>query len=466
MIQQQINDFEMRMLERPSYDLWLEQRNFYLENRMIMTEDQQFELLMQLVVNSLDIGQMYLSLDYVAILNELTRHKKSNQDKLRLQSIRTSISFYYGSPEMKRKESILYLKTIQQSDIELTMKLKHISNWLYVRLFYHDEFGWDLLKVLSFIEAEIKLETLIDIWHENQAACPFLPANVCRLFLVLGKKEEALKWVNAYHMYVGMQSSTTFGSYIEATMRSYEALLTKNFEHFEHFSKERVFLLKEKNMLDILMVTYEEIIRDAKIYGCTPFLLAIYRLQIADFEAGLMDEYQMNTQTYRSYQEVVTWKEMMYFDSFTKLYNRMFFDEFPKETVTACAMIDIDYMKSLNDQFGHQAGDEAILLLSKSLDAFATEYLYVMRYGGDEFVLFWIGETSKVAYLSDILYRSINQMFLLSQQETITFTTSMGVAIRQADESFDDFFARTDASLYKSKKSGRHQLTIDEFSNL
>ncbi len=466
MIQQQINDFEIRMLERPSYDLWLKQRDFYLENRMTMTEEQRFELLMQLVVNSLDMGQMYLSLDYVAILNEVAGYAKSDQNKLRLQSIRTSISFYYGSPEMKRKESALYLKTIQQSDINVMMKLKHISNWLYVRLFYHDEFGWDLLKVLSFIESEVKPETLIDIWRHNRMACPFLCANVCRLFLVLGKREEALSWINLYYTYVGKQSSTTFGDYIEATMRSYEALLANNFENFEQFSEERLFLLKEKNMLDILTVTYEEIIRDAKMYGRKPFLLAIYRLQIADFEAGLMDEYQMNTQTYRSYQEVETWKEMMYFDSFTKLYNRMFFDEFPKDTVTACAMIDIDQMKSLNDQFGHQAGDEAILLLSKSLDAFVTEYLYVMRYGGDEFVLFWIGETSKVTYLSDILYRSINQMFLLSQQETISFTTSMGVAIRQSNESFDAFFARADAALYESKKSGRHQLTIDEDPNL
>ena len=57
MIQQQINDFEIRMLERPSYDLWLKQRDFYLENRMTMTEEQRFELLMQLVVNSLDRGK-------------------------------------------------------------------------------------------------------------------------------------------------------------------------------------------------------------------------------------------------------------------------------------------------------------------------------------------------------------------------------------------------------------------------
>lgn len=459
MIQQQIDQFEVRTLDEPSYDLWIEQRDFYLEHRVQMTEEQTSQLLLQLVLNALDIGQLYLSLDYVSMLNERKVQIPSDEERVRAQSIRASIHFYYGNPEMKRKESTKYLTTIQQADIDLSMKLKHLSNWLYMRLFYHHEFGWDLSKVIQLVNTEITYERLIEIWQHNKTACPFLPVNVCRLFLLVGKRKEAKQWVMLYREYVGWQP-TIFGSYIDVTMSSYEALIDDDFERFERFAKERLHLLKEQNMLDILTVTYDEIIQDAKTYKQKAVLLSIYKLQIADFEAGMMDEYQTNTQTYRLKREIETWKEMTYFDSFTKLYNRTFFDEFPKDTVTACAMIDIDHMKSLNDQFGHRAGDDAILLLAKSLEAFLTEHLYVMRYGGDEFVLFWVGETSNTEQLSDVLYRSIHQMFLLNQHETISFTTSMGVAIRRPNESFPDFLARTDGALYESKNKGRHQLTI------
>lgn len=57
------------------------------------------------------------------------------------------------------------------------------------------------------------------------------------------------------------------------------------------------------------------------------------------------------------------------------------------------------------------------------------------------------------------IYASIQQMFIVHDQSSITFTTSMGMAMRD-NESFEQLFERADEALYVAKNNGRHQLHI------
>lgn len=80
------------------------------------------------------------------------------------------------------------------------------------------------------------------------------------------------------------------------------------------------------------------------------------------------------------------WNELAYVDSLTGIYNRRYYEECDKANIVACAVLDIDKMKMINDTYGHACGDEAIVLLASSMKATATDGVTVIRYGGDDFV--------------------------------------------------------------------------------
>ncbi|HEY5241082.1 MAG TPA: diguanylate cyclase [Polyangiaceae bacterium] len=122
-------------------------------------------------------------------------------------------------------------------------------------------------------------------------------------------------------------------------------------------------------------------------------------------------------------------------------------------------MIDLDGLKSINDDLGHGAGDDAIRLVGSTLHAAVRRFETVARQGGDEFSIL-LPNTSEPAamLLGERLRQEVSECFIGGRRLSI----SVGVGSREpGDEatSVRTLVDRSDAALYRSKRAGRNRVS-------
>ena len=125
-----------------------------------------------------------------------------------------------------------------------------------------------------------------------------------------------------------------------------------------------------------------------------------------------------------------------------------------------CIMIDLDYLKRVNDTRGHIAGDSVLTAVAERLRSSVRPYDVVGRYGGGEFMVLLpdsdFGENVVVANRMCELIR--NTPFEL-EGDSIPVTVSLGVAsYNKADRTLSDLIKRADEGLYKAKADGRNRI--------
>lgn len=159
-------------------------------------------------------------------------------------------------------------------------------------------------------------------------------------------------------------------------------------------------------------------------------------------------------------------KKELALDPLTKLYNRAAFDE---KLRTVCAlnnlsgkpatllMIDADHFKDVNDQHGHQAGDEVLCALSRLLlKVFLRKHDFVARYGGEEFAVILPLNAPDIALnLAQRLLETVRAMRVPCQGKSIGVTVSIGVAELFVGEEAPAWLSRADQALLAAKEAGR-----------
>lgn len=161
-------------------------------------------------------------------------------------------------------------------------------------------------------------------------------------------------------------------------------------------------------------------------------------------------------------------------DSLTKLYNRNYFlsrfeEEFEKavryKNNISCVMIDIDHFKNVNDNYGHQRGDEVLLQLSDILKINSRNIDIVGRYGGEEFIIILPQTDSESAYkFSERLRRVIkSNEFEVNHNKIIKITISIGVSSfpQSKVKSYSDLIQLADNALYSAKRKGRDKSVLN-----
>lgn len=122
-------------------------------------------------------------------------------------------------------------------------------------------------------------------------------------------------------------------------------------------------------------------------------------------------------------------------------------------------LFDLDRFKSINDSFGHDAGDE--ILRQAALRAASCLRLYdtLARHGGEEFaVLLPETQCQDACSVAERIRSHFACLPVLYGKTEIPFTASFGIATHQPGESFDDVLKRADAALYKAKEQGRNRV--------
>ncbi|HEY0295887.1 MAG TPA: diguanylate cyclase [Bordetella sp.] len=154
-------------------------------------------------------------------------------------------------------------------------------------------------------------------------------------------------------------------------------------------------------------------------------------------------------------------------DALTGLPNRREFLKFiEKELGThddlSVFILDIDFFKEINDQHGHDAGDEVLRVLAKIGTSMMDGKSLFARWGGEEFVAALPGADANLAYriADELRQRYERQDFEQAWRvRPIPFTVSIGVVTREADEiDVDALMKRADRALYRAKKSGRNRV--------
>jgi len=126
----------------------------------------------------------------------------------------------------------------------------------------------------------------------------------------------------------------------------------------------------------------------------------------------------------------------------------------------ALIFIDIDHFKRINDTYGHDKGDEVIKTVARIITTHIRKDDIFCRYGGDEFLLFIANATQDQAVIIAEKLRKHIEIHRFDGIENVT--VSIGIAIRQRNESIGSLIARADKNLYLAKNSGRNRVVAEE----
>ena len=151
-------------------------------------------------------------------------------------------------------------------------------------------------------------------------------------------------------------------------------------------------------------------------------------------------------------------------DSMTKLYNHKAILDFLSEEMQrserneqalSIILLDIDDFKRINDQFGHQVGDDVLIAISGIIKHFLRTIDRVGRYGGEEFLILLPNTNINAARLYALRLQALIRDYKLPNDDHLT--VSGGLA-EYTGESIDELIKQADQLLYRAKKSGKDQI--------
>lgn len=156
-------------------------------------------------------------------------------------------------------------------------------------------------------------------------------------------------------------------------------------------------------------------------------------------------------------------------DPLTGLYNRKFLEKYiennlyngmQKNTPCGIMMVDIDFFKQINDNYGHDIGDIAIKTIANTLKDVVSENDVVVRFGGEEFIVILTHCTvEKLQSTAEEIRIAFSQQKIQANNETFSKTVSIGTSLfpnKQKD--IWKYVKQSDIALYQAKQTGRNRV--------
>ncbi len=156
-------------------------------------------------------------------------------------------------------------------------------------------------------------------------------------------------------------------------------------------------------------------------------------------------------------------------DELTKLYNHRYFHDTVgkwisnrKYEIFSVAMIDIDQFKIYNDLYGHMAGDRALKRIAELLSNNTYKDDLLVRYGGEEFVIFMPNLESRDALKAiERIRRAVEDEFLLSNEIKEFLTVTIGASSYPQDgTSLEEIIVKSEEAMFYGKQSGRNKAVL------
>lgn len=213
------------------------------------------------------------------------------------------------------------------------------------------------------------------------------------------------------------------------------------------------------NIIDTLS---QQAKNDSKGQSALMTLLSSMQLRI--------DKLQKQTLAYK--QKLAEQLMLSQTDPLTRLPNRQAYDDKlsqayqrwkdNKQKLTV-AIIDIDHFKTINDRFGHSAGDKTLQVVGKQLKQLLTDGVFMARWGGEEFTILMSDmDNQQIHALLEKMRMKLASLPFKFKQEKVTITASIGATSFREDDTPETVFERADSYLYTAKNSGRNRIITDQ----
>lgn len=158
-------------------------------------------------------------------------------------------------------------------------------------------------------------------------------------------------------------------------------------------------------------------------------------------------------------------------DPLTNISNRrFFFSETEREferakrgSLMSLLLLDIDKFKQVNDEYGHIAGDQALISLANVLKTSFRKVDICGRFGGEEFIV-CLPDTPLDASVevAERLRQNINKQVIKSDKNDFHISVSIGITnYTTADKQLADMIKRADLALYRAKENGRNRVEVE-----
>lgn len=164
------------------------------------------------------------------------------------------------------------------------------------------------------------------------------------------------------------------------------------------------------------------------------------------------------------------WQSLEYntnHDTLTRLYNRRFLERYieeipyDKRVKYVIAMVDIDFFKKVNDTYGHEAGDKVLMKVASCLQDTAGKNNLAVRWGGEEFILYFPNATQEEIYLKmEKLRQEVEALVIPSAGYHIRITITAGIACGLEDSNYEKVINSADEKLYLGKQRGRNRVIV------
>ncbi|NJD07985.1 MAG: diguanylate cyclase, partial [Methylococcaceae bacterium] len=165
--------------------------------------------------------------------------------------------------------------------------------------------------------------------------------------------------------------------------------------------------------------------------------------------------------------QLTTATDLAFTDPLTRLPNRAAYQDrvaleelrWKRFKHPVCLLLwDIDFFKSINDRFGHPAGDKALQVIGEVLGGSIRATDFLARIGGEEFAMLLAGSDQNAALdVANNIRRKVEACGFTSAGKPITITVSCGIAEFRPGDSHDRVYARADQALYQAKGAGRNR---------
>jgi two-component system cell cycle response regulator len=158
--------------------------------------------------------------------------------------------------------------------------------------------------------------------------------------------------------------------------------------------------------------------------------------------------------------------EMAVTDGLTGLRNRRYITRHLEGLLraggVALLMLDVDRFKTVNDTYGHAAGDQVLQDVALRMRQHLRAVDVVARFGGEEFVVAMAGAGQEEAVqVAERLRESLlDSPVTLEQHKPLAITASIGVAVSRPGDTLDDLTSAADAALYRAKANGRNRVEL------
>lgn len=153
-------------------------------------------------------------------------------------------------------------------------------------------------------------------------------------------------------------------------------------------------------------------------------------------------------------------------DGLTGLYNRRYVigdlvDDIKgkegEDRKNVLILADIDDFKRINDTYGHEAGDQALVCIANILEAICRKHK-VVRWGGEEFLMILFGVTESEAYgISENIRQEVEKFEIFHSEGSFNCTLTLGLHNYQEAEGIEESINRADKALYYGKRNGKNQ---------